>query len=156
MSSWAKYVPIYLAAVGLGGAYGAGLFDRPAGQSAQAAAPEGDRVQFSFCHTGGGYSCVVDGDTIWLKGVKIRIADIDTPETHDFRCHSEKALGDRATKRLQQLLNDGAVSLQSIDRDEDGYGSKLRIVLVDGKSVGDTLVSEGLARWYGSGRAPWC
>ena len=25
-------------------------------------------------------TCVVDGDTIWLEGVKIRIADIDTPE----------------------------------------------------------------------------
>ena len=32
----------------------------------------------------------VDGDTIWLKRKKIRIADIDAPETHDPRCASEK------------------------------------------------------------------
>jgi hypothetical protein len=32
---------------------------------------------FGFCHTGGGTNCVVDGDTIWLDGIKIRVADID-------------------------------------------------------------------------------
>jgi endonuclease YncB( thermonuclease family) len=156
MSSWAKYVPLYLAAAAIGGAYGTGVFDGLGGQPAQAAASAGERIQFSSCHVGGGYNCVVDGDTIWLKGQKVRIADIDTPETHDFRCPSEKELGDRATKRLQQLLNNGAVALQPIDRDEDRYGRKLRIVLVNGASVGDTLVGEGLARWYGSGRQPWC
>jgi endonuclease YncB( thermonuclease family) len=156
MSTWAKIIPLYLAAVALGGAYGAGVFDRFGSQPAQAAAASGERIQFSSCHVGGGYNCVVDGDTIWLKGQKIRIADIDTPETHDFRCPYEKALGDRATRRLQQLLNNGTVSLRSIDRDEDRYGRKLRIVLVNGRSVGDTLVGEGLARWYGSGRQRWC
>jgi endonuclease YncB( thermonuclease family) len=54
------------------------------------------------------------------------------------------------------LLNGGAVSLQAIDRDEDRYGRKLRIVLVDGRSVGDRLVGEGLARPYAGGRKPWC
>ena len=109
-----------------------------------------------MCFTGGGYNCVVDGDTIWLQGTKIRIADIDAPETHDPRCSSEKALGDRATRRLHQLLNNGSVTLEQIDRDHDTYGRKLRIVLVNGQSVGDTLVGEGLARWYQGGRRPWC
>ena len=45
---------------------------------------------FPLCHTGGGYNCVVDGDTIWLGGQNIRIADIDAPETHKPRCASEK------------------------------------------------------------------
>jgi endonuclease YncB( thermonuclease family) len=109
-----------------------------------------------MCFIGGGYNCVVDGDTIWLHGVKIRIADIDAPETHKPRCQSEKELGDRATVRLQQLLNGGTVTLQPIDRDHDIYGRELRLVLVNGVSVGDTLVSEGLARWYAGGRRPWC
>jgi endonuclease YncB( thermonuclease family) len=98
----------------------------------------------------------VDGDTIWLEGTKIRIADIDAPETHDYRCSSEKELGDRATVGLHELLESGPISLRSIDRDEDVYGRKLRIVLVNGESVGDALVSEGLARYYGNGRRPWC
>jgi endonuclease YncB( thermonuclease family) len=114
------------------------------------------RVSFRYCHIGGGYDCVVDGDTIWLQGVKIRVADIDAPETHDYRCASEKELGDRATVRLHELLESGSITLRPIDRDEDRYGRKLRIVLVNGTSVGDTLVSEGFARYYSNGRRPWC
>jgi endonuclease YncB( thermonuclease family) len=114
------------------------------------------RAHFNFCHTGGGYNCVVDGDTLYLEGVKIRIADIDAPETHDPRCADEKSLGDRATQRLIGLVNSGEVTLAPIDRDEDGYGRKLRIVKVDGESVGETLVDDGLARWYRGGRRPWC
>ena len=111
---------------------------------------------FGFCHTGGGTNCVVDGDTIWIQGQKVRVADIDAPETHDYRCPEEKALGDRATQRLIQLVNSGPVTMQPIGRDEDVYGRKLRIVLVNGASVGDTLVGEGLARYYEGGRKPWC
>ena len=113
-------------------------------------------ARFGLCHSGGGTNCVVDGDTIWFQGVNIRLADIDAPETHDPRCAAEQALGDRATRRLHVLVNGGAVTLASIGRDTDRYGRKLRIVAVDGASVGETLVGEGLARWYGSGRRPWC
>lgn len=131
--------------------------DAAESETDEAAADSGAfRAQFGFCHTGGGTNCVVDGDTLWLQGQKIRIADIDAPETHDYRCPEEKALGDRATRRLQQLVNSGSVTLSPIDRDEDRYGRKLRIVMVDGMSVGDTLVGEGLARWYEGGRRPWC
>ena len=111
---------------------------------------------FGFCHSGGGTNCVVDGDTIWLGGVNIRLADIDAPETHEPRCAAEQALGDRATRRLHALVNGGAITLGGVGRDADRYGRKLRIVAVNGTSVGETLVGEGLARWYGSGRRSWC
>jgi endonuclease YncB( thermonuclease family) len=65
-------------------------------------------------------------------------------------------LGEHATDRLQELLNGGAVILSSIDRGEDVYGRKLREVAVDGSDVGDTLISEGLARAYGGGRRIRC
>lgn len=109
-----------------------------------------------MCFIGGGYNCVVDGDTIWLQGVKIRIADIDAPETHDPRCPSEKELGDRATLRLQQLLNSSTVTLETVDRDRDRYGRELRLVDVDGQSAGAVLVAEGLAREWDGARHPWC
>ena len=53
---------------------------------------DGITANFGFCHTGGGYNCVVDGDTIWIEGQDIRIADIDAPETHEYDCASEKEL----------------------------------------------------------------
>jgi endonuclease YncB( thermonuclease family) len=99
---------------------------------------------------------VVDGDTIWMDGVKIRLADIDAPETHDFRCLAEKERGDQATRRLLALLNSGVIGLTSIDREADRYGRRLRIVTVDGVSAGERLVEEGLARPFGAGRRPWC
>ncbi|UVO55566.1 thermonuclease family protein [Sphingomonas sp. SUN039] len=112
--------------------------------------------QFGSCHTGGGIDCVVDGDTFWMDGEKIRIADIDAPETHPSRCMEEARLGSAATDRLQALLNAGPVELAIADRDTDRYGSKLRIVRRDGRSVGAMLVDEGLARPWEGHRRPWC
>jgi endonuclease YncB( thermonuclease family) len=99
---------------------------------------------------------VVDGDTFWLGGVDIRIADIDAPETHEYRCPAELALGNRATERLHELLESGPITLQPIDRDEDVYGRKLRLVFVSGSSVGEALIREGLAHRYVRGKLPWC
>lgn len=114
-------------------------------------------VRFTLCHSGGGSNCVVDGDTFRMDGAKIRIADIDTPETHPARCAREAELGAAATRRLHALLNSGTVSLETARRDADRYGRKLRIVSVDGRGVGETLVAEGLARPYTGGyRAGWC
>jgi endonuclease YncB( thermonuclease family) len=114
------------------------------------------QAPFGLCHSGGGTNCVVDGDTIWIAGQNVRLADIDTPETHEPRCASELELGNRATARLHQLVNEGEVTLSTIDRDSDVHGRKLRLVLVNGVSVGETLVGEGLARWYEGGRKSWC
>lgn len=120
------------------------------------ASPDRQSANFSLCHSGGGTNCVVDGDTFYLGGEKIRIADIDTPETHPPRCAEEAERGERATLRLRALLNAGPFALEAIDRDEDVYGRKLRTVTRDGRSLGDVLVSEGLARRYGNGRRSWC
>jgi micrococcal nuclease len=114
-------------------------------------------THFSTCRSGGYPNCVVDGDTFWLAGEKIRIADIDTPETHPAHCAAEADLGNRATERLRDLLNAGSFILASIDRDTDKYGRKLRIVERGGSSLGALLVSEGLARPYSGGyRQSWC
>lgn len=102
-------------------------------------------------------NCVVDGDTLWSNGVKIRVADIDAPEIGTPQCAAEKALGDRATIRLMELVNAGPFDMQSWPgRDEDKYGRKLRVLIRDGRSLGDILVSEGLARTWTGRRQPWC
>ena len=101
-------------------------------------------------------TCVVDGDTFWLKGTKIRIADVNTPEISAPQCAAERALGERATERLIALLNAGGFSLLAIDRDEDSYGRKLRIVTRGGESLGRILVDEGLAEFWTDSRRNWC
>ena len=104
-----------------------------------------------MCDDGYGGDCVIDGDTFRLGGETIRIADIDTPETHPARCPEEASLGAQATERLRQLLNAGPFMLQSIDRDQDRYGRSLRMVMRGDQSIGAMLVAEGLARpWMGS------
>lgn len=100
---------------------------------------------------------MVDGDTLWLDGAKIRVADIDTPETHPPRCAREAELGRRATERLQALLNAGPFSVEEAgDRDTDRYGRQLRVLTRKGDSLGDQLVREGLARPWEGKRRPWC
>ena len=102
-------------------------------------------------------TCVVDGDTFWLEGEKIRIADIDTPEISEPKCDSEYQLGMKATYRLRDLLNEGAFEVRPIgNRDEDRFGRKLRVIVRHGQSLGDQLVSEGLARTWTGRREPWC
>ena len=114
-------------------------------------------VAFQNCATGTRQACVVDGDTIWLDGQKIRIADIDTPEVSEPRCSSELALGNRATARMLELINGGPFELRGWPgRDTDRYGRKLRVLVRDGRSLGDILVSEGLARTWSGRREPWC
>ncbi|AUC13205.1 nuclease (plasmid) [Rhizobium sp. Y9] len=112
---------------------------------------------YSYCAGSVRVNCVVDGDTIWSDGVKIRVADIDAPEIGTPRCASEKTLGDRATRRLLELVNAGPFEMQSWPgRDEDKYGRKLRVLMRNGRSLGDVLVSEGLARTWAGKRQPWC
>lgn len=120
--------------------------------TAEAAKP----IRFGLCPRGGGSNCVVDGDSFWIGGEKVRVADIGAPETHPPRCRKEARLGDAATRRLQALLNEGPVTLVTESRDTDRYGRKLRVVERDGESLGAQLVAEGLARPWEGRRRPWC
>ena len=114
-------------------------------------------AQFAMCGRLERYNCVIDGDTFYFQDLKIRIADTDTPETHPPRCEYERELGARATRRLHELLNVGPFELAQLgNRDEDRYGRKLRIVHRNGRSLGDILVAEGLARTWTGRRQPWC
>jgi endonuclease YncB( thermonuclease family) len=121
-----------------------------------APAPDIVFVTLGLCQGGRGSDCVIDGDTFRLDGQSIRIADIDTPETRDFQCAGEKDLGDRATRRLHELLNAGPFELLTYERDEDRYGRKLRIIGRNGQSLGQVLVAEGLARTWDGARHSWC
>ena len=111
---------------------------------------------FALCAEGPRTTCVVDGDTFWLQGEKVRIADINAPETHSADCPAEQALGERATRRLIGLLNAGPFTLDTAGRATDRYGRSLRIVHRGGRSLGAQLVAEGLAEPWRGRRSDWC
>lgn len=124
-------------------------------QSGAVARPDIVDMKFAVC-TGAGGTCVIDGDTVRIEGVSIRIADIDTPEVRNHACDAELALGQAATRRMVALLNEGPFTLAPYERDEDVYGRKLRILERDGQSLGMILVAEGLARAWDGARRDWC
>ncbi|MEM1497321.1 thermonuclease family protein [Bacillus velezensis] len=92
----------------------------------------------------------VDGDTIKVnyKGeVKtVRYLLIDTPETKKPNS-CVQPYGEDASARNKQLVNSGKLQLEFDKGDRtDKYGRMLAYVYVDGKSVQETLLKEGLAR----------
>lgn len=119
--------------------------------------PSAQRAALPVCAPGPRDNCVVDGDTLWLDGAKIRVTDIDTPEISEPGCPAEKVLGERARRRFQALLNAGPFDLVLVgQRDRDRNGRLLRVVMRRGRSLGDQLVAEGLARKWTGRREPWC
>lgn len=111
---------------------------------------------FALCDAGPRVTCVVDGDTFWLAGEKIRIADVNAPETRGARCAAEQRLGEAAARRLIALLNAGPFALETGPRAKDRYGRALRTVTRDGRSLGVRLVEEGLAEPWRGRRSGWC
>jgi micrococcal nuclease len=98
---------------------------------------------------------VVDGDTIWCDREKIRVMDMDAPETRQAQCESELAAGYEAKARLLLLLRSGPIT---IDRHGlDRYGRTLGRLYIDGIAVADVMIRELLARPYdGAKRQSWC
>ncbi|MFZ1743471.1 MAG: thermonuclease family protein [Pontixanthobacter sp.] len=113
-------------------------------------------AHFAQCGSGKRVTCIVDGDTFWLNGTKIRIADINTPEVSHAACSAERDLGHKATSRMRDLLNSAPFTVERGGRDEDRYGRKLRIISRDGVSLGSLLVDEGLAEPWTGRRRNWC
>ncbi|MEW4449242.1 thermonuclease family protein [Qipengyuania sp. JC766] len=136
----------------------AGSGQRAGASAAGAASRDAEQALFGICTGGARVTCVVDGDTIWYRGTKIRIADIDTPEVSRPGCPHEAMMGDLATRRLVDLLNEGPFTLEPNPDGSatDRYGRDLRVVTRDGRSLGDTLVAEGLAGQWGAGEVAWC
>lgn len=102
----------------------------------------------------------LDGDTVILDRHHIRIANIDAPEIHQYKCDAELRLGLIAKKRMAELLEGGPIVVHEGDpasgRLVDRYGRMLATIEVDGKDVGEMMIAEGLARRWTGKRRPWC
>ncbi|TYP79923.1 hypothetical protein BD830_11127 [Maritimibacter alkaliphilus HTCC2654] len=118
---------------------------------------------------------VTDGDTIQLRGrsTGTRLVGFNTPETFNPVCDRGYALGLQATARLKDLVQAAsAIELQIVacackpgtqGTSRCNFGRSCGILKVDGRDVGQTLISEGLAAPFNCGRTtcpptprPWC
>ncbi len=115
---------------------------------------------------------VVDGDTVRIHGRLTRLVGFNAPETWKPNCAAEQRLGEAATERLRQLVDGGGVRFASLTcacrpgregTQACNYGRACGSLRVDGRDVGDILISEGLAVPYRCGTTgcppsprPWC
>ena len=120
--------------------------------------PERISAHFTRCGPGRSNACVVDGDTLKLGKRKIRIIGIDAPETHPARCADEARLGEQATARLQELLNQGPFQMVApVYGKQDRYGRDLRSIRRGAQSIADDMRESGLAhRYLGGFKQGWC
>ena len=109
---------------------------------------------FPICKGGHRVTCVVDGDTFWLKGEKIRVDGYDSPEMGKPKCSGPAAGAVEARNALAQLLNSGVVELDRSGTDR--YGRTLARVLVDGQDITKAMVGAGYGRRYQRGQQDWC
>ncbi|MQW35752.1 thermonuclease family protein [Sinorhizobium meliloti] len=93
---------------------------------------------------------IIDGDTIHMDGITIRILELDTPETFKSRCENELVLGLAAKEHLRSLLDSGTVTYEATGTDR--YGRTLAKVHVSGVNVGEQMVRDGVALPYQPGK----
>ncbi len=137
----------------------------------RAGMPLPDAAKRSFVPVTRGIS-VVDGDTIRINGRLTRLTGFNAPETWKPNCTAEQRLGEAATARLRQLVDGGEARYASVrcacrpgteGTMNCNYGRACGSLRVDGRDVGDILISEGLAVRYRCGTTgcppsprPWC
>ncbi|WP_395678736.1 thermonuclease family protein [Inquilinus sp.] len=97
---------------------------------------------------------VLDGDTVEIRGVRMRLLDIDTPEIFHPRCPRENAVGAAAKVRLSELLAAGPIAVADSGQLDD-YGRSLVRIQVAEQDVGQVLLREGLAVIWRPGSAAW-
>jgi endonuclease YncB( thermonuclease family) len=99
----------------------------------------------------------LDGDTVRAQTETFRLANIDAPEVGGrAQCLAERALGAKATVRARQLVASARrVEAMPTGR-KDRYGRIIAHVTVDGRDLGETLISENLATPWRGRRTAWC
>ncbi len=89
---------------------------------------------------------VLDGDTVEIDGVRIRLEGIDAPEAGQ-RCNrrflGQWGCGTAATEALTRLVEGKRVRCE--DRGTDKYGRMLGVCFADGRDINAWMVRNGYA-----------
>lgn len=111
---------------------------------------------------------VSDGDTVVIAApflpaplkpeLAVRIFGVDTPEKgHRAQCPAEARRGEMASQYTKQLVQNGR-QFQIVLYGWDKFGGRvLGDIIVNGQSVRQGLIANGLAReYYGEAKQSWC
>jgi micrococcal nuclease len=109
---------------------------------------------FMLCEALPHLTCVRSGDSFFLRGQLIELADVDTPRRYASECQAATQLSWKSALRLRDLLNSAPFELEGTEQRPDG--TQLRLVTRDGKSLGADLVAEGLAKDKSVEAPNWC
>ena len=88
---------------------------------------------------------VIDGDTLDVAGVRVRLWGIDAPESRQT-CEADGrnyACGERATRHLRTLVAGRTVSCEP--RTRDRYGRTVALCRTDRSDLGAAMVRDGWA-----------
>ncbi|KQU98917.1 hypothetical protein [Devosia sp. Root105] len=107
-------------------------------------------ARFMLCEALPHLTCVWSGDSFYLRGKVIRLADAVTPERYTSECPKASQLSWSSALRLRDLLNAGTFEIGDAD------GSALALVSRDGQSLGAQLITEGLAQARTPASPDWC
>jgi endonuclease YncB( thermonuclease family) len=97
-----------------------------------------------------GTARVIDGDSLVVAGIEIRLYGIDAPEYRQtcFRRGRPWACGVDATRTLRALIANRPVGCRA--REEDRYGRTVAACAVEGRDLGAAMVAGGHAVAYGA------
>jgi endonuclease YncB( thermonuclease family) len=117
---------------------------------------------------------VIDGDTIrvYRRQPNVRLVGFNAPETRRAACASERELGDKATRRVRDLIRAGNLDFEFVacacragteGTPACNYGRHCGTLKAAGRDVGEILIAEGLAVAFQCGATrcpptpkPWC
>ncbi len=142
------------------------LVGLPLSKPAPIPEPKPVAIKFDICPRGkkrtSTTTCVVDGDTIWLRGRYIRLKDFDTPETQTAFCTDnkkqqayERGIGRQATLTLIHTLNNNHWTIEYFGKDRSGK-RHLATIRINGIDIGEKMIRWGVARRWPDGWEYWC
>jgi endonuclease YncB( thermonuclease family) len=103
---------------------------------------------------------VIDGDTVRIAGVSIRLTDYDSPELFSPKCPRERMWAEAAKLELERIISH--VQLELVPCATSNYGRLCAEGAFDGKPLATHMIGLGLASpyvcWPGHCQAKrnWC
>ncbi len=85
---------------------------------------------------------IIDGDTILIENIKVRLAYIDTPESKQYS-FSRLPIGLLAKNYLEQLIKNKTIRVRKIGKGI--YGRSLGVIFLNDENINLKMVADGYA-----------